>query len=48
MYKIALNAGHGLNTAGKRCLASLAQMRAAAKAFIDKIYKEVQYWEIIT
>ena len=23
MYKIALNAGHGLNTAGKRCLASL-------------------------
>lgn len=23
MYKIALNAGHGLNTAGKRCLANL-------------------------
>ena len=23
MFKIALNAGHGLNTAGKRCLASL-------------------------
>lgn len=37
MYKIALNAGHGLNTAGKRCLASLAQMRAAAKAFLTAI-----------
>ena len=41
MYKVALDAGHGLKTSGKRCLKSLDPQETREFALNNRIYKHV-------
>ena len=44
MFKLVLDAGHGINTAGKRCLKSIDQRETREWTLNDRICDKIQYY----